>query len=109
MDSMQSIQIAMSLENRNKYSARNPAVKVNMDPDYARASGSRPEWYWPPDRTWAQWDGGQVHGTWTRQIPFFELVELGLAREEPYGFPCEAVAEGFRRDFVLWIKYQASR
>jgi hypothetical protein len=106
----QTMVLVLQLENLNKYSARNPAVKLIVHSGqhvvgWGTGSG---EWTSAPDRYSAQWDGIQVHGTWTRILPFLELGDLGPASDDPYTIECEVVAEGFRKDFVIWIRHQAT-
>jgi hypothetical protein len=106
------VEFHLHIDNRSKYTGRNPALRVIPDPECANAGEQpiRADWVISPDRDSLQWDGGAdfaAHGTWIRPLPILQLTVRGMPRDKPYEFRFELVAEGFRQDFVLPIRFAA--
>jgi hypothetical protein len=109
---VENIELHVWLDNLNKYTARNPALRINLDVSGVNlaSAGWNPGWSVTPDGGSFQWDGGadlSVHGTWRRPLPLLQLPAHGPASELPYVFRSAVVADGFRRDFDLLIRFVA--
>jgi hypothetical protein len=103
------IEFHVSLKNLSRYSARNPSLRMHLDLSGVNVGGTLSHgWVLNSGRTSIQWDGGadlSVHGSWERAMPLLQLQAHGPARDQPYGFRCEVVADGFRRDFEVLIRF----
>jgi hypothetical protein len=100
------LQVRFVLANKGKYSARNPAVRIYIN--VTAVDSTSLSWPYDPSLNAIQWDGGSdlaIHGTWSRQLPLLQCLAIGPVSNDAYLFPCEVVAEGFRRDFELWIQF----
>lgn len=102
----QDLSVYFVFENKNPYSARNPALRVQID-----RAGFNPGqgWYGEPDGNSRLWEGTSIHGCWKKPLPALNLVAIGPIEAVPYILQCQVVAEGFRRDFLLRIQFMAPR
>jgi hypothetical protein len=113
VQALEVIELRIWLENRNQYTARNPALRMYLDANgvnLASAGWGLPGWSVTPGGKSLQWDGGAdlaVHGTWERPLPLLQLPAHGPTAQSPYVFRWELVADGFRRDFDLLIRFVA--